>query len=70
MMKRMLHSFDDFISIINYHRDMCDDIDHDDDEEDQGDGSVGVDGEKNRCRRIFFLLSPHSLLYMHPNQTN
>ena len=49
MMKRMLHSFDDFISLINYHRDMCDDIDQDDDDH----GSVGVAGEKNRCRRIF-----------------
>ena len=45
MMKRMLPSFDDFISLINYHRDMCDDIDQDGDDDE---GSVGVAGEKDR----------------------
>jgi hypothetical protein len=40
MIKRMLYSFDDFTPIINYHR-YIDDVDD--------------DGEKNRCRRIFFL---------------
>jgi hypothetical protein len=38
--QRMFYSFDDFTSIINYHRYIDDDDDY---------------GEKNRCRRIFFL---------------
>ena len=45
MIKRMVYSFDDFTSIINYHRYIDDDDDDDDDN----------DGEKNRCRRIFLL---------------
>jgi hypothetical protein len=51
MIKRMFYLFDDFTPIINYHRY----IDDDD------------DGEKNRCRRIFFSLFS---LYAHPIQTN
>jgi hypothetical protein len=48
----MLYLFDDFTPIINYHR-YIDDVDD--------------DGEKNRCRRIFFSLFS---LYAHPIQTN